>query len=276
MKSWKCSADIYDSDLIKEITKPCYLRDGLMSAREGILFRLFSYCTNGGIFNNARDFSKFSKQSLPQCQIVWDVCIALNVLRRDNAGYSTIEWMKEQGYLNKGKTTPDLTQETILEKTTDNTSDNQNSLPAQTSVKIDASPQIETETTIEQPAARPEPVVMDSVQTDKANQLQKHEEIKLVDFCKKEIKECVRPNVYLTRTEINELKKQFTDEQIAKMVDHLSEYKYQNNRRYSSDFQAIQRWVIRWLNESKNSVRTQLSASNNIIADNEFPDWLKG
>lgn len=63
----------------------------------------------------------------------------------------------------------------------------------------------------------------------------------------REVKEQVRPNVRLSRSEIEALKAQFTDEEISRMVDKLSEYKTNSGRTYTSDYQAIQRWVINWL-----------------------------
>lgn len=78
-----------------------------------------------------------------------------------------------------------------------------------------------------------------------------------------EVKEQVRPNVRLTRSEIELLKKDYNDEQITKMLDKLSEYKLNTGKVYSSDYQAIRRWVYKAV-ETTDSKATQT----------EFPDWV--
>lgn len=84
-----------------------------------------------------------------------------------------------------------------------------------------------------------------------------------------EVKEQVRPNVRLSRNEIEELKKDYSDEQIARMLDKLSEYKTNTGRNYSSDYQAIRKWVYKTLDDSP-KVQTKTAEVF------EFPDWIFG
>lgn len=81
-----------------------------------------------------------------------------------------------------------------------------------------------------------------------------------------EHKEQVRPNVRLSRKEIEELKKDYSDEQITRMLDKLSDYKQNTGRNYSSDYQAIRKWVYKILEEPEKK-------KPEVI---EFPDWVYG
>jgi hypothetical protein len=82
-----------------------------------------------------------------------------------------------------------------------------------------------------------------------------------------EVKECVRPNVFLYRSEIEALKREYTDSEINKMLDILSDYKRSKNREYASDYDAIKRWVYKRVNES-----TQPARQKTQIPD--LPDWV--
>lgn len=85
----------------------------------------------------------------------------------------------------------------------------------------------------------------------------------------REIKEQVRPNVRLSRKEINSLREQFSDEEIAKMLDKLSTYKSNSGRTYSSDYQAIIKWVHKAIQEPKVFPTKQPESF-------ELPDWMLG
>ena len=91
----------------------------------------------------------------------------------------------------------------------------------------------------------------------------------------KEYKEAVRHNVWLTRSEINELRKEFTDEDITLMVDKLSDYKSYTNKYYHSDYLVIRKWVVNWLNEQKARTSMMQKQSNSQV-ENNFPDWITG
>ena len=94
-------------------------------------------------------------------------------------------------------------------------------------------------------------------------------EVKPID----ELKECVRPNVFLSRSEILDLKSRFTDDQVTLMLDKLSEYKATTGRYYRSDFDAIERWVVRWMNDQQKQQAQPPQPKDAII---EYPSWLTG
>lgn len=81
-----------------------------------------------------------------------------------------------------------------------------------------------------------------------------------------EHKEQVRPNIRLSRKEIEELKKDYSDEEIARMLDKLSDYKLSSGRYYASDYQAIRNWVAKAIQEPEKKKQEVF----------EFPDWIYG
>lgn len=81
-----------------------------------------------------------------------------------------------------------------------------------------------------------------------------------------EYKEQVRPNVRLSRKEIEELKKDYSDEEITRILDKLSDYKSSSGRNYASDYQAIRNWVCR-------AIQEPTKKKQEIV---EFPDWIFG
>lgn len=81
-----------------------------------------------------------------------------------------------------------------------------------------------------------------------------------------EAKEQVRPNVRLSRKEIEELKKDYSDEEITRILDKLSDYKSSSGRNYSSDYQAIRKWVYKTL-EAPEKKKPEII---------EYPDWIFG
>lgn len=105
--------------------------------------------------------------------------------------------------------------------------------------------------------------------SDTENNIQNNKTEKQKPKCQYEVKDQVRPNVRLSRNEIEELKKDYSDEQIARMLDKLSEYKTNTGRNYSSDYQAIRKWVYKTLDDSQ-KVQTRTAEVF------EFPDWIFG
>ena len=81
-----------------------------------------------------------------------------------------------------------------------------------------------------------------------------------------EYKEQVRPNVRLSRKEIEELKKDYSDEEITRILDKLSDYKSSSGRNYASDYQAIRKWVYKTL-EAPEKKKPEII---------EYPDWIFG
>lgn len=67
----------------------------------------------------------------------------------------------------------------------------------------------------------------------------------------KEEKIEVRNNVFLTRSELAELEKKYSQSDMDILFRELSEYKLKSNRKYTSDYDAINRWVYKRLEEIK-------------------------
>lgn len=67
----------------------------------------------------------------------------------------------------------------------------------------------------------------------------------------KEEKIEVRNNVFLTRSELAELEKKYSQSDMDILFRELSEYKLKSNRKYTSDYDAINRWVCKRLEEIK-------------------------
>ena len=87
----------------------------------------------------------------------------------------------------------------------------------------------------------------------------------LEDPCNR--KQALRHNVYLSGREMESLKDQYSDDEVNKMLDILSDYKAKNNRQYSSDYEAINRWVVKRFAKDKKSPSIQTT---------EFPAWVYG
>ena len=86
------------------------------------------------------------------------------------------------------------------------------------------------------------------------------------------IKEYVRPNVRLTREELEKLKARFSDAEVSKMLDILSDYKSNSGRDYPSDYQALQRWVLKKIYED----RQRGISTPSIMQAEPLPDWVYG
>ena len=67
----------------------------------------------------------------------------------------------------------------------------------------------------------------------------------------KEEKIEVRANVFLTRSELAELETKYSPSDMDILFRELSEYKLKTNRKYTSDYDAINRWVYKRLEEIK-------------------------
>lgn len=89
-----------------------------------------------------------------------------------------------------------------------------------------------------------------------------------------EIKEQVRPNVRLSRSELDALKKDYSNEKVAQILDTLSKYKTEKGKYYASDYDAIRRWVCRAVEKSCNINQPEKFDEENFTSP--FPDWIYG
>lgn len=89
-----------------------------------------------------------------------------------------------------------------------------------------------------------------------------------------EHKEQVRPNVRLSRSELDALRNDYSDEKVAQILDTLSKYKTEKGKYYASDYDAIRRWVCRAVEESATINQPEEFDEENFKSP--FPDWIYG
>lgn len=66
-------------------------------------------------YRSSEDIARFYDVAKLQAKIIWDILIELNVLRSDGAGYSCIEWMKENYIFGSAPTAKQAPTQTIDE-----------------------------------------------------------------------------------------------------------------------------------------------------------------
>lgn len=102
MGAWKCGCEIYYNPVVVDVTKPLHARDAHGATREAILMRLFTYSANGHCFHNSAQLARLCGMPVKQCEAVWCLCKARDVIRETPCGWSALAWMTEQGlYMRK-------------------------------------------------------------------------------------------------------------------------------------------------------------------------------
>lgn len=304
--------EFYLSPTITSIRNCGTNRAGFALAREAIFIRLLAYSSSGIYFESVEHFCSLVSSN-EQAKLVWDYCLSAGILQKTESGYSASRWISSNGKVKKTSTetlqnlppstskrgrlpkhtsesntppkvgqisqgngideTDGKVDETDCRKTVESPKDN----PLSSTNDHDEHPQTDNREDVKvesitdavtpaapiQQAAPIPPAAQEAAQIPTQN-----------DHPGSEVKERVRPNVFLTRSEINDLKSRFTDSQITLMLDKLSEYKSESKRYYASDFDAIERWVIKWLDGMTNN-QSQKKAS---VYDEPFevPSWLTG
>jgi|GEM_PF-7085124 len=105
MAWWKADPDIFESKIMKLIESPTHKRDQCVSHRALCFLKLLFFSCREQCFLDAADLSRSARVSKHQASVVWDICIAEDVLRptADGEGYSALEWMVERGYFGDGR-----------------------------------------------------------------------------------------------------------------------------------------------------------------------------
>lgn len=98
---FKCGADILQNAIMRELGAGLYERDNFGKMRKYTFILLLSETAEDRAddLQDAEDLARLVDTTPKQAQIVWDVCIKHNVLRRGANGYSAKEWMIERGIL---------------------------------------------------------------------------------------------------------------------------------------------------------------------------------
>lgn len=256
MGYWKCSVGIHMSAIMREIKKPTMLNDNHMLVREGIFIKMLSFCADGYRFYDAKQFAKMTSSPLKQCEIVWDICVDNNVLRECESGYSTTEWMREQGFL----PSPTGRQKRLCPpseaEADDDTTCGSDAPQKETWAEESAIARVEPPAPVE---AVPDVVVAptkEAIIEPKPRIIAPQNRV------------AVRTNIWLSNDEVMLLKQKYSDEDIAYMVDYYSDWKRKKGEDIRiSDYQAITRWVHRVLSKKKPCVSQTIA---------EIPDWVHG
>lgn len=287
--------EFYLSSTITAIRNCGTNRAGFVLAREAIFIRLLAYSTSGICFESLKHFVSVTNAN-EQAKLVWDYCIDAGILQKTESGYSALDWIRSHGMT--GKTfKPDIASNlpSGARKRGRPSKDTSNPInppkvgqisqingivetdvepefeivPKETETPKDTSPSQTDSQDVDAPKDQELIVFNTHVENKPADVIKPAAEVKPID----ELKECVRPNVFLSRSEILDLKSRFTDDQVTLMLDKLSEYKATTGRYYRSDFDAIERWVVRWMNDQQKQQAQPPQPKDAII---EYPSWLTG
>lgn len=98
---FKMGLDILNGVVMRELACPTCLRDISNNRRQMAFIYLLSITASGSAndLQDAADLARLVDTTPKQAQIVWDVCIKHNVLRKTPQGYSARAWMIERGIL---------------------------------------------------------------------------------------------------------------------------------------------------------------------------------
>lgn len=96
---FKCGADMMNNIVMRDLSKPIMERDNYIKSRKFVFLFLLSETAEdrANDLQDADDLARLVDTTPKQAQIVWDVCIKHNVLRRGPQGYSAKQWMIERG-----------------------------------------------------------------------------------------------------------------------------------------------------------------------------------
>lgn len=225
----------FSSNVIFEIKQQGSRMSPNAQRRELAFLKLLIASNDGVFFSTPDRFSVASGCPLQTCKFVWDFCINAGILKKDESGcYSANDWIAEHSELFGTDNAPKTRPKRVQNPKAPNSS---------TEPKIAQIGGKESQ----QSASNAERAFY----TDKI---------------------AVRPNVFLSHAEIAELKKTYSKEEITKMVDYFSDWKFKKGSNVrTSDYQCIVRWVYKILKEEQQQQPTEQAKDSN-----PFPDWVYG
>ncbi len=96
---FKCGFEIIQSAIMRDLGKTTAERDNYGKARKFAFILLLSETAEDRAddLQDADDLARLVDTTPKQAQIVWDVCIKHNVLRKGPQGFSAKAWMIERG-----------------------------------------------------------------------------------------------------------------------------------------------------------------------------------
>lgn len=98
---FKCGQELLNCAIVREIEKRNLPKDNCGRWRKYTFILLLSETAEDRAedLQDATDLARLVDTTPKQAQIVWDVCIKHNVLRKGSNGYSAKAWMLERGIL---------------------------------------------------------------------------------------------------------------------------------------------------------------------------------
>ena len=98
---FKCGQELLQSAIMRDLFKAQKERDNYGKLRKYTFIQLLSETAEDRAddLQDAEDLARLVDTTPKQAQIVWDVCIKHNVLRKGPQGYSAKAWMIERGIL---------------------------------------------------------------------------------------------------------------------------------------------------------------------------------
>ena len=98
---FRCSQELLQSAIMRDLFKAQKEKDNYGKLRKYTFILLLSETAEDRAddLQDADDLARFVDTTPKQAQIVWDVCIKHNVLRKGPQGFSAKEWMIERGIL---------------------------------------------------------------------------------------------------------------------------------------------------------------------------------
>jgi hypothetical protein len=98
---FKCGQELLQSVIMRDLEKQYTLKDSSARRRKYTFILLLSETAEDRAedLQDATDLARLVDTTPKQAQIVWDVCIKHNVLRKGTNGYSAKAWMLERGIL---------------------------------------------------------------------------------------------------------------------------------------------------------------------------------
>lgn len=103
---FKMSNALLYSEPMRKLTTPIGKGDCSQKARGFVFIQMLADgADNFRPYRSSKDISQLYDISKKHAQIIWDILTQLNILRSDGAGYSCIEWMKENYIFGNAQTT---------------------------------------------------------------------------------------------------------------------------------------------------------------------------
>lgn len=93
---FKMSNNLLYGEVMRKLTRSFVERDGQQKTRGFVFIQMLADgADNFRPYHSADDIARLYDVTKLQAKIVWEILSELNVLRKDEDGYSCIEWMKE-------------------------------------------------------------------------------------------------------------------------------------------------------------------------------------